>query len=231
MDSDSVTNSYSLLPLHANAVLLAHDLNVSVFSQLWLVRNEILDEADFGPATMFSHAAVAVQARTFHLTILPDRLQLLPNDIGNGAVVNEVFGKILKLLPHTPFRALGFNFNFAFGPKDPAEFQQWNRQSFKPNVLNALPLDDGSNPLFGAYFSYDESGFRAKIDLKPCPSSQFPALLQTGYPKDSQVMIASFNFHRDLGNDDPALIALELLPNWNQVFESALVITTQLSSK
>lgn len=231
MDPNTLNISDAPHVIHANAVLVANDLNVSVFNQIWLVRNGIVTEEDFGPGTIVSQAAVVIPGRKFQLTVLPDRVQLQPKDeFADGTAVSAVFGKLLSLLPHTPFRALGFNFTFVFGPRDPSTFCAWNRRCFSAPILERLALDEGGKPYFGAYFSYAFEGFRAKIDIKPAPVLQFPSVVESGYPPEAQVMIVGCNFHYDLPTENTAAIALDLLPKWDRVFENAQKIAATLSA-
>ena len=232
MDLNALKISDAPLLIHANAVLVANELNVSVFNQLWLVKNGIVAEEDFGPGMIISQAAVVIPARKFLLTVLPDRVQLQPKgEFADGTAISTVFGKLLSLLPHTPFMALGFNFSLVFGPRDTAAFGGWNRRCFSAPILERLALSEDNKPCFGAYFSYDDAGFRAKIDIKPGPAVQFPNVVEAGYPKEAQVMIAGFNFHRDLPADNAAGVALELLPKWAQLFERAHEIAVTLCAE
>ena len=103
----------------SNMVIVAHQFNPSVISQLWLVRNGLLEEGDFLPGCVFTDMAVQVNSEEFALMVIPQQCQFSPRvdrQREQELVIDKV-GAIAKSLPHTPYRAVGLNFTWQLVPE------------------------------------------------------------------------------------------------------------------
>src|SRR3954452_10956137 len=96
----------------SNVIIAARQFNPTVFSQLWLVRNELLAEEDFGPGYLFSEAVVQMATPQFLMLVVPSQLQFSPTDQveDQQALIRGKVGRIVERLPHTPYVAVGLNF-------------------------------------------------------------------------------------------------------------------------
>src|SRR5579862_3971247 len=102
-----------------NVVIAAHNLNPTISSQLWLVKQKIATEDAFLPGCVFTDPVVNVQAKDFTLLVLPEQFQFAPRvsrELERDLVIEKV-GAFVRALPHTPYRAVGLNFLWHVQPK------------------------------------------------------------------------------------------------------------------
>src|SRR5215471_4775408 len=59
-------------------VIVAQQFNPSIINQLWLVRNEVLADADFQDGSLYSDLVVQVRSRLFHMLVIQEQLQFVP---------------------------------------------------------------------------------------------------------------------------------------------------------
>jgi len=199
----------------ANVVIVAQQFNPSIISQLWLVRNGLLQEDDFRPGCVFSDMVAQVNASQFRMLVVPDQCQFspaVPSDQEQALVVDKV-GMIARSLPHTPFRAIGLNFLWHLDPAD-HDVRSVSRDLFF--VANSPLYEEFAvqDARFGAYMSKDAFGGRLKLDVKPL------TIQHEG--RDEERIQFAFNFHLDLGNlEDPVGSIEESLHRWNEVREGS----------
>lgn len=93
-----------------NIVVVAARFNPSVITERWLLKKGIVLDNEFLPGSFYTPPAVNVQASTFELLALPDRVQIKPR--GDRAIALERFSTLLLSLPETPYKALGINFEY-----------------------------------------------------------------------------------------------------------------------
>lgn len=155
-------------PVASALVVVAKSFNPSIFTQLWLCKEGIVDEEDFQGLSLASDDVAQHQLSTMQLLVVPPRLQvtLKPGDDASAEAGRALVDKIVNKLPHTPFQALGMNLDFLV-TLEGADFAQRDRELF---LVAGSPLasafSDG-DPRFGGYFSRDIDGIRLKLDIKP----------------------------------------------------------------
>ena len=187
----------------SNVVITAHHFNPSIFSQLWLVRNEILGEDDFASGCLFSDQAANVESEQFGLLVVPPQMQFVPRlpPDQQGDLVSNKVGSIVRALPHTPYKAIGLNFLWHVEPED-ADVSALTRKLFYDPDRTICQLFDVADARFGAYFSKDILGCRLKLDVKPI----------TRETKDEprELVQFAFNFHLDLPQEaNETIVAIE----------------------
>jgi hypothetical protein len=198
----------------AVVVVVAHQFNPSVFSQTWLVRNELLAEADFMPGSVFTDLIVQVHSRQFNMLVISEQLQFFP-DVARAeeqALIVDKMSRIVRTLPHTPFKALGLNFCWHLQPRE-GDIGRTTRGLFyrdRNPLYQQFAADDAH---FGGYLSKNVFGFRLKLDVKPI------LIATTGGQPEGRVQF-SFNFHVDL-DDNGAQQITEHLVRWNEVRQEA----------
>ncbi|HZZ77533.1 MAG TPA: hypothetical protein VFE62_03385 [Gemmataceae bacterium] len=193
----------------AATVVVAQQFNPSVFNQLWLVRHGLLVEGDFLPGCLFTDVLVQVRSRQFHLLVVPEQLQFVPNVSlqDQQQVISDKVGTIATTLPHTPFKALGLNFDWHLTPHD-GDVPRFTRQLFFREDRPLFQRFSGEDARYGGYLSKDVLGFRLKLDVKPI-------IAQIGDQTEHRVQFA-FNYHADLG-DNPSQQIAQHLARWNEV--------------
>jgi hypothetical protein len=209
--------------VHSNAVVVAHQFNPSIFSQLWLVRNGIAVEADFDDGeSMFTPALVQVRCPGYVLLVLPEQLQFAPlvGQEERGEFVGDKIGRIVQRLPETPYSAVGLNFHWTVAT-DADEFAQFSRTLF----FRRNPLFDHfqeDNARYGGYLSKNIFGARLKLEVKPT---------RTGNRDEAvERMLFAFNFHRDVGRDNAVADIQEMLRQWNDASEYSATIIRALET-
>jgi len=171
-----------------NVVLVARQFNPSVFSQLWLVRNGIVGEEDFGTGCIFSEEVAKIASRQFDLLVLPPQLQFIPKVVADeqGVLVKTVLGeKIVQALQATPYVAVGLNFTWHICPEG-QDIGVYSRSLFCMPEKSPFREFDSADARFGTYLSKNVIDCRMKLDVKPIT-------LPTG-----EVLQFAFNFHADV---------------------------------
>lgn len=158
----------------SSGVVLANDVNQSIFRPSWLLKNGIVTEDEVDEEPIFSPGLTRVRTSAFELLVLPDRLQMQfpPECEDASSLLQRVLAGIARLLPHTPFSAVGLNFQHAFVPIDAEHFAEWNRERFAcPWAIAHTPKT--SRTRYGCNFAYDSHGarFRVRIAVHAAPNS------------------------------------------------------------
>src|SRR5262245_25862580 len=150
------------------AVVVARRFNVTAAREHWLVKHGIIGEDDLLEGCLFSDAVVQLRTRRFQLLLLPDQLQFVPV-ISTGdaqSVIIDTLGKIVRTLPHVPYKALGLNFTWHLSPED-GDTNRVTRELFYVPDRPLFRAFSGVDARFGGYLSKDYDGFRQKLDVKP----------------------------------------------------------------
>jgi len=198
--------------ISADVVIVARNLNPSIFSQLWLVREEIVGEEDFAENCIYSPMLTQVFTPYFQLLVLPEKLQIALTDksIDDPKLVIDKVISIIRKLPHTPYTAIGANFHWMVAPDAPEDFIGFMRDLF---VKPGTPLYDKfseSNARFGAYMSKDIFGARLKLDIKP-----IHPIREEKSAGVAESLRFNFNYHLDLEYGEHIDQMLEFLEKWD----------------
>jgi hypothetical protein len=200
----------SALSVGSNVVIAAKQFNPSIINQLWLVRNGLLGEDDFGPGCVFSELLANVQSRDFNLLVLPEQLQFTPtvDPTEANALVTSKVGPLVRALPHTPYKALGINF-FWHVLLENTDVKTLTRSLFCSEGRPIYRDFGAGDAQFGGYFSRDFHGFRLKLDVKPI-------LLRVASLDTSESRIQfAFNYHLDLPDDGAADLIQGMIQKWD----------------
>lgn len=196
------------------AVVAAANLNPTIFTQSWLTKFDILKEEDFQKqTTLFTPLAVNVTGEGFTLMVVPERIQIgfLSSDVATRSgqtILRRSIGKIVKELPHTPFLAVGFNFDWVLIPVNPEEIAKIEREYFMSESNPLAKEFSRQNAHFGCYVSKDISWARLKLDIKPVTLKGKEEALQM-----------TFNYHLDLEGEDKDKRVCAFLENWDEACE------------
>lgn len=212
--------------VNASAVVVGHDVNLSIFRPPWLRDQKILSDEELAGEVVMTPLMVRIPAPSFELLILPDRVQVRPLDDPGKAQsdILRVLGGIVSTLPHTPFSAIGLNFDYVMTPDEHTEFQSWNKESFATPFSVDVIGSAQEEGRFGAYYSFDTLGMRLKADLKPVRRTE---QAERGILKSSagpEEMLGKFNFHRDLKERPAVGEILQVLGRWGDAASLALTM-------
>ncbi len=206
----------------SNFVIAAQQFNPSIFSQLWLVQNGIASENDFKGESVFTPAFAQVRSPRFVLLVLPQQLQFapLPVEEQHGELVADAIGSIVRLLPETPYVAVGLNLNWLV-EIEPKEYPAFSRALFyRENPLYEQFVENDAR--FGGYLSKDILGARLKLDVKP---------KKTGPPgEEVEKLLFAFNFHVDVRRDNQVDEILRMANQWDSAMEHAVGIIEVLEN-
>ena len=200
----------------SSVVVVAQNFNPSMTSQLWLVRNGVVPEGDFLPGCIFTDLLVQVRTRRFSLLFTPEQFQLVPapGEDNPHALMQETIGRIVEMLPHTPYRALGLNFTWHLTPEG-GDVAALSRRLFFSSGRPLFRDFDAPDASFGAFLSRDLLGFRLKLDVKPVT---VPPAATSG----TQRLQLLYNFHADLPEGEEAVARLQQhLRRWGEAAETA----------
>lgn len=203
-----------------NTVIVANQFNASILNQLWLVRNNILDEDDFEPGCLFTEALIQVRSRQFNLLVGPPQLNFEPKGTSEAEaqLILDKVGAIVRMLPHTPYTGVGLNFVWHVSPDD-GDVAALSRELFFRLDGPLCGPFDSPDARFGGYFSKDVLGVRLKLDIKPV----------TGIDNGQREFLRfAFNFHRDLGPEEPVERILDALRQWGPAKDQAQRILDRL---
>ncbi|HQM80503.1 MAG TPA: hypothetical protein PLX02_02670 [Syntrophorhabdaceae bacterium] len=203
-----------------NIVVVAQNLNPSIFNQLWLVKQNIFAEEEIKTGSFFTPAAVNIMATDFDLLIVPERMQLTFHvHMNQSNIAKRIIGAIVVALPHTPYKALGFNFGWMSLPLDEKMFPNHLREIFvsPKNPLSTFFQEEDSR--FGIYMSKNIDMMRLRLDIKPV----------TIFGEErKEALQFTLNFHKDLTEDSVNKI-LASLENWSSAWEISNSIVQKVS--
>jgi hypothetical protein len=215
----------------SSTVLVANDVNVSIFKSAWFGRNQVISEDEMLDDVLISPGIVQIPTRNFQVIIVPNRIQFfLPPqrfDVGQQEI-DRVLGTIVRLLPHTPYTAIGLNFEYIVTPPSADTFYEWNRKWFSAPLVEKFPEAKDKTSRFGSYFSMDSLEMRLKIDIKPVNVTQEIKNLKLS--SRQEFMRINFNFHEDLPESPSPDFIIEILKRWTKASETARNFAANLSN-
>jgi hypothetical protein len=197
----------------ANIVIVAKNLNPSIFSQLWLVEEGIIGKDEFGENCVFAPMVTQVFAPGFQLHVLPERLQVMFID-ESLEKPDPVIGKVIKIaqkLPHIPYVAIGANFLWFAAPESPTDPVEFMRKVFVKPEMPLYRRFSSEDARFGTYMSKDIFGARMKLDIKPHREEKNGNV--------DEYLRFSFNFHLGLEHGDHVDQILRFLRNWGKMIK------------
>lgn len=188
--------------LNQNAVIIAQNLNPSIFTQLWLVKQNIFEEHEFQQGCLFSPAAVNAKGANKDVLIVPERLQVTVLDSESNGVAQEAIRRIITALPHTPYKAVGFNFTWISSADDAAQFPSVIRKMFVSETNPLAPFFLSDDARFGVYMSTGFGNMRLRLEIKPLVGDT--------------TLRFDFNFHQDLSEDRTIETIIDAMEQWDR---------------
>lgn len=211
----------SLILANANIVVVARNFNPSVVNQIWLVDNNIVAREEFSQGCLFSDPLVNIETEKFSLLVTPEQLQFTPKapaDLQQD-LIEQKMGKIIEMLPHTPYAAIGLNFTWHIHP-NAISISQFSRRYCREDQLLSKEFDT-EDARFGAYFSKDMFGGRLKLDVKPLTA------ISKADGESIELMQLAFNLHFDI---QPSATAVQKILGHLKCWEAVRDYSCQLAA-
>lgn len=200
-------------------VLTAQSFNPSIFTETWLQDNNILDTSKLVGMRVFSAAVAQFQTEEVHVVVVPPQLQITFSDKSADVEVPRFFAtRVVELLPHTPYQALGINFSYFLSQPAKQEFVAYDRALLGTGEYALLGEFSAADARFGRYFSKDLGSARLRLDIKPVKAG----------PTNADMLQFGFNFHHDLAGieqSDRAKALVKFIGTWNALRKYAEKLT------
>lgn len=191
-------------------VLTAQSFNPSIFTETWLDRNDIIRADSLEGLRIFSPEITQFQTKEAQVLVTPPKMQItfrIHEIIGEFEIPRKIAIRTVELLPHTPYQALGLNFDFFVSFPDEKDFNAYNRTLLGTGDYQLLQEFSAADAKFGRYFSKDHGDARLRLDIKPVK----------GGPHNKDLLQFSFNFHHDVTQinlPERAKRLIELIDTW-----------------
>jgi len=174
-------------------VLTANVFNPSIFTETWLVKNNLVpDDALTGPR-IFTQEFAQFQTSEMQVLVIPPKMQIVftIGDNGKSDSIIEFAARVVDLLPQTPYQALGLNFDYFVAPPEGHDFQKYNRALLAGDADGLLKEFSSPDARFGRYFSKNYEEARLRLSILPIKDGLEPS-------KQEERMKFSFNFSYDV---------------------------------
>jgi len=202
----------------AGIVITAEVFNPSVFSETWLIQNGIIPPDAFSGLRIFSSEVTQFAAIDTQVTVLPLRMQInfpINNSKDDFKFQINIASKTISLLPQTPYRALGINFDFLVTQPQDQDFKEYNHRLLGEGSYSLISEFSSNNPKFGRYFSKDYGDARLKLDIRPVKAG----------PDNKDSLQFAFNFHHEVFMLEQAARVDKLLSyinSWSSLYQYVL---------
>lgn len=210
-------------------VIVAHDVNMSIFQPWWIIKNGILEESEIVfQGVLVTPVAVEVPTKHFKLTVLPNRIQMSLAQTCDSPYlqIERVLAKMIAILPHTPYSAVGFNFVFNILSDNVEQYKKWEQRLFTCNFKSLCELPEASNPRHGSYISYDVLDGRLKLNMLPITKTHEAVTPNERIVIQEEATQFTYNFHYDIDpQNNPVDIILGKLKKWNAAQDLAEIGT------
>jgi hypothetical protein len=180
-----IENAFSVI------VLTAQSFNPSIFTETWLDRNDIIRADSLEGLRVFSPEIAQFQTEEVKVLVIPPKMQItfrIHEITGEFEIPSKIAIRTVELLPHTPYQALGLNFDFFVSFPDEKDFNAYNRTLLGTGDYQLLQEFSAADAKFGRYFSKDHGYARLRLDIKPVKAG----------PHNKDLLQFSFNFHHDV---------------------------------
>lgn len=191
-----------------NAVVVARQFNPSVITDRWLERHGIVLDGEFSDGCFYTPPAVKVSTIGFELLALPDRLQLTPKPESRDSAIERI-SKLVRLLEHTPYVAVGINLHWLVEMPIESAVTYMRTTFCVPNTPFSRSLEDDS-VVFGSLVQLPAIGGRLRLDIRPTSMIDDVTFPESG-------LLVRANYHFAVSQDDsPSLAVAGFLSRWNE---------------
>ncbi len=212
-----------------NIVVIARNLNPTLFNQHWLIINEFVTQEELSKGgSIFTDDTVQINADKFVLTVTQQQMIFVPKLLSDISSEIEVLKRIIEKIPETPFSAVGINFTYQILENEPSASSifDYARKLFYNGELNLYKqhFSDASCN-FGAYLSKNVEGVSdARLKLNILPIND---MADDGPDKRLQL---HFNYHLEYNiSIDKAEKIVSFLSKYDTLDAECLIITESLN--
>lgn len=207
-----------------NIVLVTDTINPSMFGQYWFIENKIYKAEEILGDSVFVPGFTSVSAVDSQITIVPNQIQMSIKDSSQGAAyscLKNRLAKMMQILATVPVKAMGINFLWKV-EADNMDIHSLSRLFFADNPSRIYDYFNKPDSRLGAYFSqnYDDNT-RLKLDIKPVRA-------EVEVDKETEFLLVSFNYHRDINQKNIQDQIEEQLKKWTELRQNSNKITCLL---
>lgn len=149
----------ALRPTVKSVVVLANTFNPSVFTGEWLDAMDVFAKAETGGKLIYTPKLVTFNGPASFF-VVDDRLQISLDATSWAVDAATKVKKIVSQLPHIPYTAVGFNFNWQYEPNGET-LTDWANRNFTPTNAAAF----GAGAAFGLNATRQVSGSRHRTTI------------------------------------------------------------------
>lgn len=207
-----------------NIVLVTDTINPSMFGQYWFIENKIYKHEEMLGDSVFVPGFTSVSAVDSQITIVPNQIQMSikdPSQSGAYTCLKNRLVKMVQLLTMIPVKAIGINFLWKV-ESDEMDIHDLTKSFFGDNPTRIYDYFNKPDSRMGAYFSqfYDENT-RLKLDIKPVKAQE-----EAG--KESEFILASFNYHCDIAPQNVQGQLDNQLKKWTELRQNSNKVVCML---
>lgn len=198
-----------------NVVVVTRNMNISQYSQLWLLDHKIFGREDFGASSSFTPGFINIDTKECCLQIQPQGIRLLlktDNQVKSYECIKKHLAGLIESMGGIPVVAVGVNFLWRVDESS-QDMKSLGEYLFGQAESPIYDYFNKSDSRFGAYFSQQfDYNTRLRLDIKPAkedPNSQVEFLL------------ASFNYHWQLAEKDNFRAVLDHLKKWSEMKQNS----------
>jgi hypothetical protein len=218
----------SLQLVASSAVAAAQHFNPSVTGQHWLIEKGIIRPEEIQVGSVFTDVVAQVPTQKFQLLVIQENCQITFPPQGDAAeqqaLLKERLGRLVELLPHTPYTAVALNFLWHVFPGNET-MPSMSRRLFFASSIPLCRAFDREDARFGVYASMDWKGYRLKVGANPvliCPPGG----------QSSEAVQFSFNYHRQvLGRPEAWRDVVASFDLWQEAKEYAVSILCEATGE
>ena len=198
-------------------VITAQTFNPSIFTETWLIKNDIIHEKAFEGTRVFSPEVAQFQTSELQVLVIPPKMQIVfsvREGDSDAELPKKIAIRTVELLPQTSYQALGLNFDFLVAHTSGQDFNSYNRDLLGNGNNNLLQEFSVPDAKFGRYFSKNYGEGRLKLDIKP---------VKVGPENEDQTRF-SFNFHCEVFQFDSQNRVgklVSLIEQWDSLYKYA----------
>lgn len=208
--------------LSQNIVLVTDNINTSVFSEYWFIKNGILREEEIIQPSIFVPGFVKIETKDCRFEITSQFIQfvLKMDDISkSNTCIKQVLQKMISKLVTLGFKAVGFNFT-------------WLVSDVTGALSKTIGLfGNGGSPVYDHFLTGDSS-LGAIFSKKYNETTRLNLTIKTADVIDSgaikTILTSSFNYHRILSGNNVIAQIEDQLKNWNLIRQNAQKISCSI---
>lgn len=205
--------------LSQNIVLVTENLNTSLFTEHWFIKNGILIEEEILQPIIFVPGFVKIETAECRIEITAQFIQFVikVDDLSkSNGCIKRILLQTLNKLVSLGIKAIGFNFTWVVADKSDIA-----KQTIELFGNGGSPVYDQfltNDSELGAILSkqYDEST-RLNLTIKTADA------MSQGQKK--KILTASFNYHREITYNKSKEQIEDQLKSWNEIRQNAQKIT------